>query len=148
MLLFDFFSKAVLALSIFSNGADRTRSGRSSALSHVKSSGIFFSIGKRLHWGKALPSAFQVLYRAPRECSEGNRGVQTPTQLLSPVLGQGQLDGLAASTTVRASERPSRTMLAMGWEVRDVTHHLHPPSRRCRTTSNKRLGGTGEGAHA
>lgn len=31
---------------------------------------------------------------------------------------------------------------------RDITHQPHPPSQWCRTTSNKKFGGTREGAHA
>lgn len=46
---------------------------------------FFFSIGKRLHWGKALPSVFQVVYHAPSGCREGSCGTWTPAQLLSPV---------------------------------------------------------------
>lgn len=88
MLLFDFILTTMLALSISSSRADRIRSGKSSALSHVKSSGFFFPLGQ-------IPSAFQVLYQAPRGMPRGEPwGMATCSALVpcAPNPGQGQLD--------------------------------------------------------
>lgn len=81
MLLFDFFFlTATLALSISSSRADRIRSRKSSALSHVKSNGFFF-----FYWGKS-PLHSRCFTKHPEGCREGSHGEWPPAQLLSPVV--------------------------------------------------------------
>lgn len=81
MLLFDFFFlTTMLALSISSSRADRIRSGKSSPVSHVESSGFF-----SFHWGKS-PLHFRCFTKHPDGCREGSHGGWPPAQLLSPVL--------------------------------------------------------------
>lgn len=153
MLLFDFFFlTATLALSISSSRADRIRSRKSSALSHVKSNGFFFfSIGANPLY---IPGALPSTQRDAERGAMGNGHLLSSCPLWSQPWARpaGSLGHLSLYGPQLPSGVLGKTLPDCGgcWVEgeRDTTHHLHPLSRRCRTTSNHKSGGGEEGARA
>lgn len=160
VLLFDFFfPTAMLALSISSDGADRTGS-RSAARSHVKPNGFFFfyPLGKDCTGAKLCPLPLRCCTVLPRGAERGavGHGHLPSSCLLFPHPGARpagwpcsiyHCKGLECLVESLGKTLHDCDGLWVGGE-RDITHHLYPPSQWRRTASTKKLGRTGEGAHA
>lgn len=126
----------MLALSISSNGADRTGSRRSSALCHVKPNSIlfFFPLGKDCIWPKLCPLHFRCCTMHPGG-HEGSREAWILVDVSSPVLPPwGKVSWMALNTQWSPQERPSMTVMAIGWELRGTLP----------TTPTHRAGGVGQ----